>query len=179
MGTPGLTSARLDAVAGPSLARIGALRAQCAALRERSSHSHQTALQRCQDSARILADARRSRGELLRERIPRDRTCGAVARRLIEKHLASAPADQIDAAKTIASELVNNAFLHGKGTIELRVSRRRGRARIQVIDQGHGVDVRAAQRDEYHGLDIVDALSLAWGTRAGSTHVWAELPASV
>jgi two-component sensor histidine kinase len=78
--------------------------------------------------------------------------------------------------KLVVSELVSNAFLHGKGGIELRLSSRRGRVRIEVIDEGEGAAVRASRQGEYHGVDIVDALALTWGARAGSTHVWAELP---
>jgi hypothetical protein len=51
--------------------RVRELRAQCAVLRETGEHSHRTALQRCQDSARIRADSRRSHGEILESLRPR------------------------------------------------------------------------------------------------------------
>jgi hypothetical protein len=111
----------------------------------------------------------------VRTELPRDPSCGAVARRLVEEHLATVCADEIADAKTVVSELANNAFLHGKGRIQLRISRRRGLTRIEVLDQGQGQRVQAGEQTGWHGLDIVDALALAWGTRKGRTHVWAEL----
>lgn len=168
--------ARHDEFGGDRHADLAYVRAQCALLGEACTRTHQTAAMALQTGARILADCRRSRGELVRARLPRDASCGATARRLVEGHLAAASADELSDVKTVVSELVNNAFLHGDGAIELRVSSRRGRARIEVIDEGEGAGVRASHQDEYHGLDIVDALALAWGTRAGSTCVWAELP---
>lgn len=76
------------------------------------------------------------------------------------------------------SELVNNAVVHGRGAIGLRVSRRRGRVRIEVTDEGKDATIRTGIHDMPHGLDIVEAVSLAWGPYEGSTHVWAELPVS-
>lgn len=148
-------------------------------LREACAQTKQTAALAQQKAARIHADCRRSRGELAGARLPRDASCAAAARRLVEERLGATSADEIADVKLVVSELVSNAFLHGKGEIELRLSNRRGRARIEVIDEGDGAAVRASRQDEYHGLDIVNALVLACGTRAGSTHVWAEpsLPA--
>ena len=138
-----------------------------------------------QTRARV-ADARQRRNQRpnghrdnLRERLPRDPTCGAVARRLIEEHLGTARAEEIADAKTVVSELVNNAFLHGEGRIELRLSSRRGRARIEVSDEGNDAVLQTRRGQRRHGLDIVEALSLAWGAREGSTRVWAELSAGV
>lgn len=86
------------------------------------------------------------------------------ARRIVEEHLGVASADEIADVKLVVSELVSNAFLHGKGGIALRLSNRRGRVRIEVIDEGDGATVRASRQDEYHGLEIVDALALGVGS---------------
>lgn len=156
-------------------AEFDAFRAASAEVCGASVQVGQTAARVCERAARISADSKRLRGELFRVRLPRDETCGAVARRLIEEHLDGHPAE-IDAAKTVVSELTNNAFAHGDGTIHLWVSRRSGRVRVEVRDGGTGAVVRPVTDDRLHGLDIVDALSLSWGAREGSTHVWAELP---
>ena len=145
-------------------------------LHEECAEGWRTAALAQRRSARILAESRRWRGELMRAWLPRDTSCGAVARRLVEQHLGSASSDDIADANMVVSELVNNAFLHGKGSIQLRISSRPGRTRVEVIDQGEGAGIRAGQHEGHHGLNIVDALSLAWGAREGSTHVWAELP---
>lgn len=55
------------------------------------------------------------------------------------------------------------------------MSWRRGRVRIEVMDEGKDATIRTGVHDVPHGLDIVEAVSLAWGAYAGSTHVWAEL----
>lgn len=167
-----------DGVDGDLFAELGALRLRCAALREASTENQRAAALAQRESARLHADCRRSRGEILREQLPREPTAGAAARRLVEECLATASDDEITDARTVVSELVNNAFLHGEGRIELRLGRRRGRARIEVIDQGQGAVLRAGGGGGSHGLDIVDALSLTWGVGPGSTRIWAELPAS-
>ena len=74
--------------------------------------------------------------------------------------------------------MVNNAVVHGHGAIELRVSRRRERVRIEVRHEGKDATIQTGIHEMPHGLDIVEAVSLAWGAYEGSTHVWAELPVS-
>jgi two-component sensor histidine kinase len=157
-------------------ANVAAVRGASGDLREASARHVQAAARARQHAARISADSRRLRGELLRERLPREVRCGALARRLVETHLDALPAE-VDDAKMVVSELVNNALVHGAGTIELRVSKRGGRVRIEVRDEGRDASVRSALGDRPRGLDIVEALSLSWGVRAGTTQVWAELPA--
>ena len=172
------TQVRLDDFGGTRHADLAYVPTQCRLLRQACAQNQQTAVLAQQEAARIRADARRSRGELVRARLPGDVSSGAVARRLVEAHLGAASADELVDVQTVVSELVNNAFLHGKGAIELRISNRRGRGRIEVIDEGQGTAAQVKQRDGHRGLDIVGALSLAWGTNEGSTHVWAELPAT-
>lgn len=105
--------------------------------------------------------------------------CGSLARRLLEQELEPDVPDRVlDDARTVVSELVNNAYIHGRGEIQLRVSRSHERLRVEVVDQGTGaaVDVRqAGAHGGGQGLRIVQALSLDWGAFEGTTHVWAEL----
>jgi anti-sigma regulatory factor (Ser/Thr protein kinase) len=84
-----------------------------------------------------------------------------------------------EAAVLVSSELVTNAYKHGEGEIELRLSVLAGRLRIEVIDQGQrqAPHVREQESDKRGGwgLQIVDQLSLQWGVFEGTTHVWADL----
>ena len=178
MLTGGSTQVRLDGLGGRLGAEVVHARAQCKLLREACSLSRRRAALAQDEAARICAISRRSRGELVRAGLPRDASCGMVASRLVEEHLGAATAAEVEALKVVVSELANNAFLHGKGKIELRASSRRGRARIEVVDEGDAADFRAGRREAGHGLEIVRSLSLAWGVRGPATHVWAELPSS-
>lgn len=178
MRTGGTTDAGSDTLASRLHDDIAVLLASRAALRDASVRIHRSAAELRQNSARIRADSQRLRGEILCAQLPRDPSCGAIARRLLEQYLNTATDQEIHDAKTVVSELVSNAFLHGKGTIALRVSARRGRVRLEVIDEGQHAADRARRREGGRGLEIVDELSLAWGAREGSTHVWAELPAT-
>lgn len=127
-------------------------------------------------AARIRARSRAVRRTVLRVNLPRDPGCGAVGRRELEVYLDGLPDGVVSDAKTIASELINNAYRHGEGTIELRVRRGPSRIRIDVGDEGPTGAVRVRRSKGRRGLEIVDSLSLRWGAYAGSTHVWAELP---
>lgn len=114
---------------------------------------------------------------LLQSSLPRDSSCGSVARRLMEAHLSERLDGKLDDAKTVASELVNNAYVHGEGRIELRVSARELDLLIEVIDQGANSHLVAARSESSgsRGLAIVDQLAHRWGTGDGPTHVWAQL----
>jgi anti-sigma regulatory factor (Ser/Thr protein kinase) len=95
----------------------------------------------------------------------------------MEAHLGERLDGKLDDAKTVASELVNNAYVHGEGRIELRVSAREIYLLIEVIDQGTNSHLVAVQSESSgsRGLAIVDQLAHRWGTSEGTTHVWAEL----
>lgn len=132
----------------------------------------------CRDAARAQERARELRGTVLRVPLAREPGCGARARQLLAVHLAQHPAPMLEDAKTVVSELVNNAFIHGRGAIELRLSHRQNRLRIEVIDEGTGAEIRVAGRrvEGGHGLRIIDQLARRWGVGEGTTHVWADLP---
>jgi anti-sigma regulatory factor (Ser/Thr protein kinase) len=113
--------------------------------------------------------------------LPRDRSCPAVARRLLRQyaHDLLSPRELEDAT-VIASELATNAYLHGQGTIQLTLSRREDRLRIEVLDDGRPARIDAVPAGERaaggRGLMIVEQLACDWGAVAGFGHVWAELP---
>lgn len=110
--------------------------------------------------------------------LPRDAGCGGLARRLVEGFLSERRMGNLaDDARIVVSELVNNAYLHGQGQIELTLQAARdGGLRIEVTDGGAG-QVRLRKADELggHGLQIVSRLSAAWGVERAPTRVWAEL----
>jgi hypothetical protein len=132
---------------------------------------------RQQRRAQARQQARGLRGEILRAQLPREPGCGANARRLLETHLAQHPAPILRDAKTVVSELVNNAFICGQGAFQLRLVHRRNRLRIEVIDEGNGADVHITEPGVHggRGLRMVDQLARRWGSHQGTTHVWADL----
>jgi anti-sigma regulatory factor (Ser/Thr protein kinase) len=76
----------------------------------------------------------------------REPRCGALARRLLEEHFdGRVDAEILSDAKLIASELVNNAYLHRIGVIELNVQMADGRLRIDVGDQVSGPSCRSGR----------------------------------
>jgi anti-sigma regulatory factor (Ser/Thr protein kinase) len=114
--------------------------------------------------------------------LPRHRSCAAIARRHVEQ-FASGELTDHDLAdlKLVVCELVDNAYLHGKGRIWLKLDRAANGIRVEVIDEGEGaaVNVRPTPTptlEHGHGLRIVDQLATRWGAFEGTTHVWAGLP---
>lgn len=112
--------------------------------------------------------------------LPRERSCAALARRLVDEHLGAAlDASTLDDLKLVVSELVDNAYTHGVGQIRMKLTPRPGRVFIEVLDQGEGATVKIRALGAAtggHGLRLVDHLCSEWGAYEGSTHVWAELP---
>lgn len=87
--------------------------------------------------------------------------------------------DRREDALLVTSELVTNAYRHGRGTIEVRLKPMNGELLIEVIDEGepNRVAIRPGSGDiGGWGLRIVDQLANEWGVRQGTTHVWARLP---
>lgn len=118
---------------------------------------------------------------LLQMTLRRDRAASAAARRALEQAPLPGNDDTHRAAALLATELINNAVLHGCGEeIRLEVTAGDDRVRVEVADDGNGFD--PSQRTEREdpggwGLGVVDALSDDWGMFEGSTHVWFELRA--
>jgi anti-sigma regulatory factor (Ser/Thr protein kinase) len=112
--------------------------------------------------------------------LPRDPGAGALARRLLEELSAGTLEDhELGRAKLLVTELVNNAVLHGHGSITFRADLDEDRLHIEVIDEGTGFEREVRERDGDHlggrGLKLVDAESSSWGVHEGTTHVWFEL----
>ncbi|HLY50875.1 MAG TPA: ATP-binding protein [Solirubrobacteraceae bacterium] len=111
--------------------------------------------------------------------LPRQRTCAAIARRLVDEHFADElDAGTLDDLKLVVSELVDNAYLHGVGQIRMKLTPQAGQVRVEVLDEGEGaaIKIRAlGATGGGHGLRLVDHLCSEWGAFEGSTHVWAEL----
>ncbi|HET7689181.1 MAG TPA: response regulator [Nocardioidaceae bacterium] len=84
----------------------------------------------------------------------------------------------------VVSELTTNALVHAGTAFELRLSRHPRSVRIAVLDHGPGTPEPLAPstvRPHGRGLQIVDAMSSAWGVsglKKGTKLVWAELPLS-
>jgi serine/threonine-protein kinase RsbW len=109
-------------------------------------------------------------------------SAGRQARSYLDRSIGGdVPARRLGDAKLVATELVNNAVIHGEGRITLRVERHADTVRIEVVDEGIGnaPAIREEARSDDaggRGLRIVDALAARWGTFEGTTHVWADLP---
>lgn len=170
------THRRREGDRGQLKARLEALAGQSKSLRAATVSAVEGAAESCSAAARIHAHSRALRGAVLRVRLPRAPSCGASARRFLEGYLDGCPDAVVSDAKTVATELVNNAYRHGGGVIELKVERHDRHIRIDVADEGPTGAERVQRSEGSRGLEIVEALSLCWGAYAGSTHVWAELP---
>lgn len=106
--------------------------------------------------------------------LPREPRASALARRLVDEQLRDLfGRGVVDDVKTVVSELVNNAFLHGSGVISLELQSLGHCIRIEVSDEGDHADLVVQPG---HGLQIVAALSSDWGSDPGTTRVWVELP---
>jgi anti-sigma regulatory factor (Ser/Thr protein kinase) len=178
------------ALVGESLVLRGRLRRQRALLRDAVARRG-VPLPRVREALARVDQALQAAGSLgsahsdwsLRTRLPRDPTCPAVARRLVEWHAREEVDDhRTDAAVLIVSELATNALIHGVGTILLLLSRRGDRLRIEVSDDGHpraiGVAAQGKPGAGGRGLFLVDRLASRWGVIEGTAHVWAELALS-
>jgi anti-sigma regulatory factor (Ser/Thr protein kinase) len=112
--------------------------------------------------------------------LPRTADCGSVARQLLRQHLRPRVSVALfDDATIVTSELVNNAFLHGRGQIDLRVSEAPDGIRVEVIDEGRNAGIAVCDHRKFaqggHGLKLVEQVAATWGAHEGTTHVWAEL----
>jgi anti-sigma regulatory factor (Ser/Thr protein kinase) len=87
--------------------------------------------------------------------------------------------EEFETGRLLVSELITNAVLHGAGRIRLSADLDDDRLRVEVRDEGSGLEreARATSGPELrgHGLTIVEAGSSRWGIHEGTTHVWAEI----
>ena len=157
-------------------ASLQALADRSRAIREASTSTLERAAELQKAAAGVRARSLGRRGATLHVTVPRVPACGAIARRQLEAYLDGCPDELVSDARSVASELINNAYRHGEGTIELMAKRYERYVRIEVGDEGPTGAVRVKRGKGRRGLEIAQALSLRWGAYAGSTHVWAELP---
>ena len=115
--------------------------------------------------------------------LPYDARSGYLARRYVETFAAEENLNgETVAMSIIASELVTNAVLHGKGSIELTLRHERGEVTVEVADADPRLPNVRTPDDHEHcvggkGLLIVGSLADRWGTRLsdrGKT-VWAAI----
>jgi anti-sigma regulatory factor (Ser/Thr protein kinase) len=116
----------------------------------------------------------------LEHELCRRKTAAAEARRLLEDRFAAdLHPEELETTKLLASELVNNAVMHGSGKITFAADFDKSRIRVDVVDEGSGFvhQVREVGFDELsgRGLQIVEAVSSRWGLFEGTTHVWFEV----
>ena len=112
--------------------------------------------------------------------LPMDSTAAAIARQHV-RDAASTTNDVID-AELVASELVTNAWAHGRGTgaITITITVADDLMRLEVCSDSDGVPHQVASSDESpegRGLLLIDKLAIDWGhLRRGSTLcVWADV----
>lgn len=121
-------------------------------------------------------------------RLPEHEPVVAEARRLVSEHLEAweISAGVREEVVLMASELVTNAFVHGRAPIDLRLRRTGSEVVLEVQDRAaYRPRRRRAGDDDEHGrgLHIVSVLADRWGSRAtgSGTSVWfsVSLPVEV
>lgn len=117
---------------------------------------------------------------VLELQLPPSEGAPAVARRRVVERFAGELDDRaLEDARLLTSELVTNAVVHGRGTIELSALVNDERLIVEVADQGNGFERVIGRRDldavGGNGLTIVERIASRWGIREGRSHVWFEL----
>jgi anti-sigma regulatory factor (Ser/Thr protein kinase) len=110
--------------------------------------------------------------------LPRMAGSAGIARLIMTAHCASLPSERRKSANLMVSELVTNAFRHGRGRIELTVRSDSDGVRAEVHDEGshRGVHVVDDQRSRGGcGLYFVDRLADAWGVTPDDSRVWFQV----
>ena len=114
--------------------------------------------------------------------LPSDTSAPGVARAAANRCLAGKVGlERLSELSLVISELVTNAFEHGRGQVVFRLHLNEGIVRGAVIDQGAGFEheIRARGPEDFRGrgLLLVTALTNRWGIHEGTTHVWFEFAA--
>jgi anti-sigma regulatory factor (Ser/Thr protein kinase) len=107
--------------------------------------------------------------------LPADATAPGIARQVVSRWLRDCRRTVRNDAQSVVSELVTRALEHGAPPIELSISTRDGRARIEVSDSR--ADKRRRPGDRW-SQRIVAGLA-RWGVHGDQAHVWFEVPLRV
>ena len=105
-----------------------------------------------------------------------------AARELVARTCAAAGTvtEECDAAVLLASELVTNAFIHGRSEARISVRAAGTWVRVEVADDNSRHPIRVAQDPDAldgRGMSIVDRVATTWGVRDdpyGKT-IWFEM----
>jgi serine/threonine-protein kinase RsbW len=127
-------------------------------------------------------------GQARTVRLPWNASAVPAIRRTIVADLVvrSVPADVIDEAEIVVSELVANALRHARalpdGTVRVHWKVKNGAVEVEVSDGGGPTEPRPAPRSTWaaagRGLRIVRNLAHEWGVqedRGGGRTVWVAL----
>lgn len=126
--------------------------------------------------------------ERARLSLPHSNAAPALARNFVVDRGSGLPADVVNDAELLVSELVSNAVLHGSPAITLCLEVDPPCIEVGVRDEGETLPTTAVEAPppsvpRGRGLIIVDRLSASWGVipaepPPGKT-VWFELGAGV
>ncbi len=104
------------------------------------------------------------------------------ARQFVAAQLENGYARHSDTAQLLVSELVTNAILHARTRVCVRVVRRNGRVRVEVVDHSQTATRGRRYSSEAttgRGLGLVEALADEWGVdvdpSGGGKTVWFEV----
>lgn len=125
-----------------------------------------------------MSDASNGRLEL-----PAEPASVPAARRFVRRRLVEwgAPADVLDLAALLVSELATNALIHSRGPFVLQVEQAGDRLRVQVLDRSAHLptmQVGEPTATTGRGLRLLDELAEAWGverSQGGGKSVWFEM----
>lgn len=116
--------------------------------------------------------------------LPSDRSAVVKARGLVADACRDLPAQQVEVARLLVSELVTNALQHGSGEVTVAVVREGGVFRVEVRDGSRVMPVLlegSSLMEHGFGLRLVAAFAGSWGVepradgRPGK-QVWFALP---
>lgn len=123
-----------------------------------------------------------ARERRISRRLPSIPSSAPVARRFLLDVLGSwsLPAETVDTAGLLLTELVSNAVRHSDESIDLRLAIDEHRLRVGVFDESHRLPLPApvgVESTSGRGLQLIDAMSSGWGVEmedAGKV-VWFEM----
>jgi hypothetical protein len=102
------------------------------------------------------------------------------ARRFVADQLADLPANTVDVARLLVSELVTNAVLHARTKLSLTVDRGDTSVSIHVADSNPMLPVMRSHNTDAgtgRGLHVLDRMASRWGSHnvGGGKIVWFEI----